>query len=261
MKRYDVKRPIGLNTVCGEIERTCSQAHLYKRCGLHPDHLVLPLDSGSGRTTLVEYMTDKYKEAGVLPFTSGPDDYLEITLDGSLSQLKQAFAVIDAAAVYANAYGNIVSMDISALAAHLGETQMTEFVKNIRKVCDSACVVFFVHSVPNRNEEKLLEKLEEGVDHIRRLPVEPYTREELCELMTRSVEKHGIEIRKEDAFREAQLELASEFGMDSVRDAVQAADSLVCFADYSGFIPTVDAKSVKMMMKEWHLEQKRRDVS
>ena len=71
MKHYDITKPIGLATPCKEIESTCNNAHMYKRCGLRPKHYIIPLDPGSGRTTLVEYMTDKYKEAGALSFTSG----------------------------------------------------------------------------------------------------------------------------------------------------------------------------------------------
>lgn len=97
MKHYNITKPIGLATPCKEIEGTCSNAHMYERCGLRPKHYIIPLDSGSGRTTLVEYMTDKYKEAGVLSFISGLDDYIEIAFDGSLQQLKQAFAAIDSA--------------------------------------------------------------------------------------------------------------------------------------------------------------------
>ena len=41
---------LGLEAACAEIERVCSQAPLYKRCGLRPPHLILPLDSGSGRS-------------------------------------------------------------------------------------------------------------------------------------------------------------------------------------------------------------------
>ena len=78
------------------------EAFVDKQCGLRPNHYIIPLDPGSGRTTLVEYMTDKYKEAGVLSFNSGLDDYIEVAFDGSLQQLKQAFAAIDSAAVYTN---------------------------------------------------------------------------------------------------------------------------------------------------------------
>lgn len=99
MKHHEITKPIGLSTPCKEIESTCSNAHMYKRCGLRSNHYIIPLDSGSGRTTLIEYMTDMYKEAGVLSFSSGLDDYIEIAFDGTLQQLKQAFADIDSAAV------------------------------------------------------------------------------------------------------------------------------------------------------------------
>ena len=84
MKQNPITRPIGLEAACAEIERVCSQAPLYKRCGLRPPHLILPLDSGSGRTTFLEYMADSFRKAGVLPFRSGFEDYLEISLDGTL---------------------------------------------------------------------------------------------------------------------------------------------------------------------------------
>ena len=195
MKRYDITKPIGLATPCKEIEATCGMAHVYKRCGLRPKHFIIPLDAGSGRTTLVEYMTDKYKKAGVLSFTSGLDDYIEISFDGTLQQLKQAFAEIDAAAVYTNEYRNIVSMDISGISSHLGETQLTEFLKNCKRVCAYACVIFFVHTTPSRNEEKLLEKLCETVDNIKRLAVEPYTKDDICALIVKTVGEHGSRSR------------------------------------------------------------------
>ena len=199
MKHYDITKPIGLTTPCNEIESTCNNAHMYKRCGLRPKHYIIPLDSGSGRTTLIEYMTDKYKEAGVLSFTSGLDDYIEITFDGSLQQLKQAFCVIDSAAVYTNDYCNIIGMDISDISAHLGETQLPEFMKNCKRVCEHACVIFFVHATPSRNEEKLLDKLCETVVNIKRLEVEPYTKKDICALIIKTVEKHGIEIKHDKA--------------------------------------------------------------
>ena len=89
MNHYDITKPVGLNTPCMEIEDTCSKAHMFKRCGLRPKHYIVPLDSGSGRTTLVEYMTDRYKKAGVMDFGSGLDDYIEVSFDGTLPQLTQ----------------------------------------------------------------------------------------------------------------------------------------------------------------------------
>jgi hypothetical protein len=260
MKHYDITKPIGLETPCKEIESTCNNAHMYKRCGLRPKHYIIPLDSGYGRTTLVEYMTDKYKEAGVLSFTSGLDDYIEIAFDGSLQQLKQAFAAIDSAAVYTNEYCNIIGMDISGISAHLGETQLSEFMKNCKRVCEYACVIFFVHTAPNRNEEKLLEKLCETVDNIKRLEVEPYTKEDICALIIKTVEEHGIEIKHENVFRAVLADMVSEFCIASVKDAITTADALVHFADFSGFTPTVDESSLKSMITRWHNDAERSEV-
>ena len=219
MKHYDITKPIGLATPCKEIESTCSNAHMYKRCGLRPKHYIIPLDSGSGRTTLVEYMTDKYKEAGVLSFTSGLDDYIEIAFDGSLQQLKQAFAAIDSAAVYTNEYCNIIGMDISGISAHLGETQLSEFMKNCKRVC-----------------------------------------EDISALIIKTVEEHGIEIKHENVFRAVLADMVSEFCIASVKDAITTADALVHFADFSGFIPTVDEGSLKSMITSWHNDAERSEV-
>ena len=260
MRHYDITKPIGLITPCKEIESTCSKAHMYKRCGLRPKHYIIPLDSGSGRTTLIEYMTDRYKEAGVLSFTSGIDDYIEIAFDGTLQQLKRAFAAIDAAAVYTNEYHNIISMDISGISSHLGETQLTEFMKNCKRVCEHACVVFFVHTTPNRNEEKLLEKLCETIDNIERLVVEPYTKEDMCALIIKIIAEHGIVIKHGTVFRAILSGMVSEFGITKVKDAITTADDLVCFADFSGFIPAVDESSLKSMITSWHKDTGRSEV-
>lgn len=260
MKHYDITRPIGLEAPCEAIDNICSKAHVYKRCGLRPSHFIIPLDSGSGRTTLVEYMTDKYKEAGILDFASGLDDYLEITFDGSLQQLKQAFASIDSAAVYTNEYRNFIGMDISNIAAHLGETQFSEFMKNCKRICDHACVIFFVHTTPNRNEEKMLEKLCETVDNIKRIMVAPYTKNHMCALIIKSIEEHGIQIKHETVFHAVLSDLVSELCVTGVKDAIGAAETLAQFADFSGFTPVVDENSLKSMITHWHNETERSDV-
>lgn len=260
MKHYDITKPIGLETPCKEIQNTCSKAHMYKRCGLRPKHYIIPLDSGSGRTTLIEYMTDMYKEAGVLDFGSGLDEYIEITLDGSLQQLKQAFADIDSAAVYTNEYRNIIGMDISNISSHLGETQFAEFLKNAKRVCEHACVIFFVHTSPSRNEEKLLEKLLDTVENIQRLEVDPYTNEDMCSLIEKAIVEHGIEIKRESVFHTELSEMVSEFCISNVKDAISTADELVRFADFSGFTPTVDENNLKSMITCWHNDAERSEV-
>ena len=260
MKHYEITKPIGLRTPCEEIEKACEAAHVYRRCGLRPRHYIVPLNSGNGRTTLIEYMADMYKESGVLDFISGLDDYIEITLDGSLQQLKQAFAEIDAAAVYTNEYCNIIGLDISGIASHQGETQFTEFLRNVKRICDHACVVFFVSALPSRNEERLLEKLCETVENIKRLSVEPYTQEDICDLIVKFLEDHGTRVSGEELFLRRLQEAVASLDITCVKGASSVVEELIFYADFSGFVPVVSAGSLKLLMESRSNGKVRRDV-
>lgn len=130
MRCYNIPRPIGLESPCAEIESVCANAHLYKRCGKKPMHLIVPLDSGNGRTTFVEFLTDMYKKHGILSFTSGLDDYVEVTLDGSsTNKIAQAFSTIQEAAIYDNFYRNVAAVVISDVAKYINGPQLQEFLK------------------------------------------------------------------------------------------------------------------------------------
>ena len=260
MKYKEVTRPVGLRALCEEVEHVCSEAAIYNRCGLRPHHLLVPLDPGCGRTTFVTYMTDMYKAAGVLEFASGPDDFLEIEFDGTLPQLRQAFAEVESAAVYTNEYCNIVSIDFAAIASHLGETQCTEFLKGCRKICETACVIFFVPTAPSRNEEKLTARLCETIKDIRRIEAEPYTREDLCELVCRNIEDHGVMITERETFAEELTEASEQLEISTVSDAAAAAETLIRYADFSGFIPFVNKKSLRAMVSDRCAESERRET-
>ena len=243
MRKHCIPEPIGLEALRAEVREICSDARVYKRCGLRPPHFLVCLDPGAGRTTFVEYMADMYKEHGVIRF-SGLDDYLELELDGTLQQLRQAFSRIDAAAVYTNEFTNIVAMDISGVAPHINETQFTEFISNTKRICSSACVVFFVRSVPSRCEEKLIEKLASAVGDLKRIESEPYTPENLCDLIVRFIENRGIVIDQPRKFCSFLQCAVMEHGIADVKGASSFAERIVRHADFSGFIPVVGMDAV-----------------
>ena len=141
MRDYLINRPIGLDELCLEVEEVCKNPLRYGRCGVKPRHLIIPMDTGTGRTTFVEYLTSMYKSHKILDFLSGPDDYIEVTFDGSLLQMRKAFSMIDSMAVYTNEYSNVVSMDISNVAPHLNETQCVEFINGCKKLGEAAYMV------------------------------------------------------------------------------------------------------------------------
>lgn len=260
MSTIQIQKPIGLRSVCTEIEKVCKNAYRYKRCGLKPDHLLIPLDAGSGRTTLVEYLTDMYKENGVLSFASGLDDYIEVSFDGTLHQLKQVFSEIGSAAVYENEYANVIGMDITNLSLHMNETQFGEFMSNCKRICENACVLFFVRSEPTKNEERLMEKLCESIDHIKRIRVKPYTEEEICRLIEKRIGECGIELENHAAVHALFLEMARSFPIPAVPDALAIADELIHVTDFSGLVPVLREHNLAEWMKSWYGEKERSEV-
>ena len=76
----------------------------------------------------------------------------------------------------------------------------------------------------------------------------------------RELAQHGIEIKHETVFQAVLTDMVSEFGITSVKDAISTAETLVHFADFSGFIPSVDENSLKSMITSWHNDAERSEV-
>lgn len=243
-----MERPVGLEHCCAEIDKTCANAALYRQCRLKPDHLIVPLSAGNGRSTLLEYMADRYKAARVMPFDCGLDDFIEIELDGTLQQLHQAFRDIADAAIYANEYSNIIGMDISAIALHQGETQYTEFLRSCKEICAHACVVFFLHSEPTRNELRLAEMLSETVDRVQMLEPVQLSDESLCELIIRDISAHGITVRAEQSFRTVLTEAFDVLGVTDGVSARRNAAALARMAVLRDGKPYLDVQCLRRLI-------------
>lgn len=259
MKKHEIIRPIGLNALCMEIMNTCDNAKQYGPCGRIPNHLIIPLDSGNGRTTILEYMTRMYKSSGVMRFSSGRDDFIEVVFDGSPQQLKQAFSMIDSAAEYTNAYENIVGMDISGIAPHLGEVQWTDFQRSIARICKSACVVFFVKQEPSSAEERLLNRLQKTVKKVKRINFEPYTVEDYCDLVIKGLRSYGITVIGDKGVRSILHKVITN-NITNVKEALEIADMLVQYADFSGFRPTINKTMMSLAYDELIMLEERRQA-
>ncbi len=250
MRADYITKPCGLISLRKEVESICDKNYIYQRCRMRPDHLIVPLDPKSGRTTFLEYLTDMFKAYNVLSFTSGPDDYVEVAFDGSFPQLLQAFSEIDSAAIFKNDYTGIVGMDISELAAHLCETQVSEFLKRTKKVCDSAYVIFFVHHCPSKNEERLLAKLTTEIGNVKRIDVEAYTIKDFADIIVKNLKDHGIKIKGEKAVTRNLVGYLKLNGCATVDEALDLSQALMFRADYSGFVPELNPVRIKRYIRE-----------
>ncbi len=258
----NVERPVGLNALCEEVERVCREAEAYRH-GARLKHLIVPMDPGSGRTTFIEYLTDMFRINGILSFVCSTDDCLELTADASSPmEIRNVFAEIREAADYDNRNSNVIGIDVTDLSNYIGQTQFREFMTGIREVCRTAYVVFFVSACPTKNEETMIGKIIDAVgkDYIKRMTVEPYSREELCGITVKKLKEHGIGIRNDRQFREALSNLAFVAGCSTVADADNIADALIHIADYSGKEPVIDENSVNALIREWHFDAGRSDL-
>lgn len=251
----DNNKPFGLDAVHSEIRRICEDAQMYKKCGMKPNHMIINLDNGDGRSTLVEYIMGCFKENGILDFRSGVDDYIEFELDGSLQQMRTVFAQIDAAAVYDNEFNDIIALGVSDIANHLNEVQFTEFISNCKKICDNAFVIFYIHSNPSNAEERLVEKLVSSISNIDRIVVSEYTADNLCDIAVKEIEEHGVDIDDYDSVYTVLQKMFDIYQVRKVKEAVSMAKKLIRFADFTHHSPVISGVTLKAVINESQLER------
>ena len=249
-----IKKPIGLKEVQSVIELICKNSQMHKKSAIKPNHMIINLDAGSGRTTLVEYITDMFEEYGILSFKSGIDDYKEFELDGSLTQLGTVISEIETAADYANEFTGIIAVGVSELANPMNERQCTEFIAKFKGICNSAFVIFFVHSKPTKNEEQFIKKLISNIGCIDNIVVSEYTTEELCSIIEHLIEQHGISIENYDVVHKLILDIVELYEITNVKGAIYMAKRVIKMADFSCFKPVISNKQLKTVLssrKEW----------
>lgn len=262
MKKCEIQKPVGLTKLCRAVETVCKNANIYK-CGIKPMHLIVPLDSGSGRTAFIEYLTDMYKQNGILDFSGSLDDCIEVTADGSSAHgVIQTFAAFSEGADYKNEYCNVAGISVGNLAKYTAAPQFSDFIKEIKNLFENAYVVFFVSSAPTAAEEKVISKLIDaaGKGKIYRAAAEEYTAEDICRITEKIIFEHGVFVEHGEEFFAALLSMADNYGISKVRDAVSAAEELIRHADFSGFTPIVNKKSVAALTELWAEKSERSEI-
>ena len=245
MRDYEPRTPAGLVPVCEAVQEICDSADMYHFTGFRPDPFLIRMDSGSGRSCIVRYITDKFRLHRVLDFSSSRTDCLELKLDGTLPQLHDALEEIHSAAEFDNCYREVIAMDITALADHPNETQTEKFLNAMETLCAQAFVIFFVRRVPSAREERLIQRLYDHVPVMRSISTDEYTYGELAEITARIVEEKGIEIRgRENFVRETETVIEAQ-EIIRVSDARNLAMRLIRRVDYSASAPGIGAEAVQ----------------
>lgn len=247
MKNYDVVKPIGLGETCNSVSANCSKAAIFKRSGLKPHHYIIHLDAGQGRSTLLEYIADMYKNNEILNFGSGLDDYLELCFDGTYNNFRNAVETVLDAAVYSDSYKGVIGINASALAAHRQETQWAEFNTFMKEISKSANLIFFVDYEPSKYDEFIINAVKSNISNVEELFETPYSFDEYVDIIVRNIEDKGINIENQSDFKCLLIDVVSSENIAIVKDAIRVADEIIQFADFSEFVPTVSAVNIKSL--------------
>lgn len=240
----NIRIPIGLKAGVEAVQKICSYSRIYYRCGLRPPHYIVNIDAGNGQTTFTEYVAEAFCDNGVRHF-GGLDNYLEFTLDGSMSQLKNLFAKIRTCAVYTNEFEGIVAMDIAKLSTHINEAQVEYFISGITDLSNHATFIFYVPSVMNRNIATLVSKIAGVLSEVEVLNIQPYNDEEMMRITKVMMEDAGVKIEDNDIVDNILLELVIADEINTVKAAKKLSQEIIKRANFDGFIPKITANEIR----------------
>ncbi len=233
MIKGKITRPIGLDSICDDIDETCLNSELYQNSNVAPSHYLIGLNQGEGQTILTEYIASMFYQKNIRKF-GGLDIYLEYKIDGSLSQLKWIFNDIKNRSVYLNDYEGCISIDITELALHLNEKQIDLFLKELKYVSQYATLILFVSNKQNRNISTLITKVVDTLKNIKVFTQLDYTYENISEVVSRMIKKNGVVLQIDETFKKSLLEIVITNEINSIEKAKEVTNELVKYSKIKG---------------------------
>lgn len=236
----NIVKPIGMKTLCEEVEKICKNPMPYKIAEVKPPHLVIGLDKGNGRTTLLEYISDMFRNSGVIEHTGGIDDFLEISLDGSLPQLNASIVEIHDAGFYNNGkFSGVIGLDVSKISTHQNEIQATIVEKLIDEIKEYAVVVLFHPSNMTTTEDRYLTKIKDKFPDRIDIGVCTYTDESYGNIILKYFCNSGVTVDDSEKTSSVFFDTVKSVNISNIKEAIAVAKDLIIEADYSNGKATI----------------------
>lgn len=243
MNNY-IRKPVGLETFVSRIEEICSNPNAYHRCNVKPSHFLLNLDAGNGHSTVAAYVSDAFRTYGIRHF-GGRELFLEYTLNGSKDQLIQVLDNIKDSADYTNEYEGVIAIDISGLAAHLNEDQVSIFLKELPAIGEHATLILYVPSSISRNMTLLIDKVCATLeDELEVVKVEAYSEENLVAIIRELVKESGVDMEDGVDIDSCIQAAIRQTGASTIKDAKRLTQVMVKNANFDHFIPELNCKLI-----------------
>ena len=153
-KGITANKPALPETVAGFVENVC-QKQGARASPICPPNMILPFDSGNGRSRMARIIAKRYFDAKACAFSSR-DILLEFTFKETVQHIYEVDAEIQANAEYANDYRGVIAFCIDALMPHLGEAAGNKFFELAEKVKRTAMLIIYVPADCSRKHIDLI---------------------------------------------------------------------------------------------------------
>ena len=207
------------------IKTVCNARNSHKSSKLRPPHLLIPIDSGDGRSSLINALTDCYDTFGVIEFSSR-DHYMEFKLIGTVGNVNDTYREIQENAEYSNHYRGIVGLGFDALLTRLNEVVAEKVFDMIDKVKRYATIVIFVPSdCSKKNLDIIASKI--GVS-LRLMPAVEYSANEYASVFFDYLPFDEKSITRYITAKQAVTEYITEALVHpTMRGVIELAESMV----------------------------------
>lgn len=223
---------IGLKSILKEIDDISQKSYIYNTHNIKPANIMIRLDRGNGRTTILDYISDVFKQNKIIEFLD-PDSFIEITMDGSAAQFRKSECKVKDAAVYDNNYAGIIGIDCIALATHQTEPQYIDFFNFLKKISKYAFIVIFIPEKITKTEEKFINKIDLHISNIKHINAESYSVYELMSIFKQSMHQHNIHLNGYLGEEEDLCNIISINNITTAKEAYNLVNDIIFFAEIS----------------------------
>ena len=226
----------------------CAKRKIYKSATFFPV-LLVPVDTGNGRTTIISETTDILRETKSIIFSSHALRYLEFKPNGTVDSIYRMDMEIqdNKATTYTNDFQGVVGVAGDSMLAHLNDSVGEKFFDLAERLKKKALLIIFVPSTANtRQVEVLAAKLGIGTKVFD--PIK-YDAEYLARLFYNLSSKFAeVPVRYEDCKERVASYIETNIPGKTLKNVLKSAEALLYNDEALKGIFCLSEKSIKRRM-------------
>lgn len=136
------------------VSSVCEKRKLYNAPFLPP--LLVPIDSGNGRSTITKTIAGMFKETKSIRFSSSTHHYLECNPSGTSDAIYRMDMEIQDKTTKTNEFQGIIGIAADSLMTHLNDTVGEKFFDLCDRIKEKAMLIVFVPANANPKQVEII---------------------------------------------------------------------------------------------------------